>query len=52
MTKEERMSDKEWAELQERRAALQKAYKADPEGTMQDLKDAIQLPRKSGDLKD
>lgn len=52
MTNEERLSDKEWAELQEGRAALQKAYKADPEGTKQAIKDAIQLPRKSGDLKD
>lgn len=45
------LTEAEYAEMQEMHAALKKAYEKDPEGIKQAMKDAVQLPRKSGDIK-
>lgn len=46
------MTDAEYAEYKRMHKALQDEYKKDPEGTLQAVKDALQLPSKSGDLND
>jgi hypothetical protein len=45
------LTDAEYAEMQRNHEALKKAYAKDPEGTLQAMKDAVQFPRKSGDVK-
>lgn len=51
MSNEESLTDAEYAEAQSILKALKEAHAKDPEGTLQAMKDAVQFPRKSGDLK-
>ena len=44
------LTEAEYAEMIEMQKALRKAYAEDPEKTLQAMKDAVQLPAKSGDL--
>lgn len=44
------LTDAEYEEAKTNLKALQEAYAKDPVATTQALKDAVQLPRKSGDL--
>lgn len=44
------LTDAEYEEMLAMREKLQQAYAKDPEATLQAMKDAVQLPSKSGDL--
>lgn len=45
------LTDAEYAEMQCNHEALKKAYAEDPVATMQALKDVVQFPPKSGNVK-
>jgi hypothetical protein len=51
MSNEESLTDAEYAEAQRILKALKEAYAKDPKGTLQSMKDAVQFPRKSGNVK-
>lgn len=48
---EDQLTDTEYAEVVSRHKALREAYAKDPAATRQAMKDAVQLPRKSGKVK-
>jgi hypothetical protein len=45
------LTEAELAEYETARAALKKSMEQDPVGTKQAMKDALDFPRKSGDVK-
>lgn len=46
------LTDAEYAQMREDHAALQAAYKADPEGTMAAAREALEFPAFEGELED